>query len=242
MRSMRWGGLGGSTLLLLFLWVDCGVADAQQVQRRTTSPDSISSGPTLETVSTTLEQDMLVAWWGQHGGKVHLSTDLERPAVLLVHGLNQTAEKSWIQPSKSMLWEAAGIPSALNWREHPEPRIQRRGDYHDGPNVGIFKIGTSDRIENVDQYSWFDFLSELDLTVAAWTQPGAKIADAYPSALEAYRNLAELTQGPIVLLGHSRGGLIIRKLLKEGGDMTRVGMVITLNSPHHGSEMANGWA
>lgn len=44
---------------------------------------------------------------------------------------------------------------------------------------------------------------------------------------------------PIVLMAHSRGGLLIRKLLKNKGSAGgRVRWVITLHSPHHGSEVA----
>lgn len=43
----------------------------------------------------------------------------------------------------------------------------------------------------------------------------------------------------MALIGHSRGGLIIRRLLKEQGNASgRIRWVVTLHSPHHGSAMA----
>ncbi|MGH7562134.1 MAG: esterase/lipase family protein [Gemmatimonadales bacterium] len=45
---------------------------------------------------------------------------------------------------------------------------------------------------------------------------------------------------PVALIGHSRGGLLIRKLLKEKRTlpgMERVKWVVTLHSPHQGSEL-----
>lgn len=47
----------------------------------------------------------------------------------------------------------------------------------------------------------------------------------------------------VVLMGHSRGGLLIRKFIKQNaGNRSMVGAiagVITLHSPHHGSHLAN---
>ncbi len=44
---------------------------------------------------------------------------------------------------------------------------------------------------------------------------------------------------PIALVGHSRGGLVIHKLLRDQGNLGgRIRRVITIHSPHHGSQMA----
>ena len=66
-----------------------------------------------------------------------------------------------------------------------------------------------------------------------------------PSAQQAYQQFLAATQTlnaaalpPVVLLGHSRGGLVIRQLLKDHGSQGRVKWVITLHSPHSGSELA----
>ena len=118
----------------------------------------------------------------------------------------------------------------------------------ESPGVGIFKIGKSDQIPaaEVNAKNYVALLKQQGFTVATWTQRGPSFERAYQSAVEAYNNFridtAALNPGsppPIALLAHSRGGLVVRRLLKEQEkDMERVRWVITLHSPHHGSEMA----
>ena len=87
----------------------------------------------------------------------------------------------------------------------------------------------------------------LDFTVATWSQPGLSFDEAVPSALAAFDSLLAETRArspsappPVALIGHSRGGLVIRKILKErraSPDAARVKWVVTLHSPHQGSAL-----
>jgi len=108
----------------------------------------------------------------------------------------------------------------------------------------MFKIGVSDLVyEDRRKWdkdnNWFDFLRNAGLSVATWSQPGRTFNQAYASVDEAFEKfLAATDPAPVALLGHSRGGLLIRKLLKEKGGGGRVRWVITLHSPHDGTELA----
>jgi pimeloyl-ACP methyl ester carboxylesterase len=141
------------------------------------------------------------------------------------------------------------LPSAghLDFRHTPDTR--RIGKDHDAPNVGVYKVGHSDPLEP-DAGNWWDFLVKQNFTVATWSQDGPRFAEAYASAKMAFARLVFETKNlkpvpPIALVGHSRGGLLIRKLLKESPPLAgveRVRWVVTLHSPHHGSDMARAYA
>jgi len=176
-------------------------------------------------------------WWRTHGegGKITCSADPTRPAILLVHGLHQEA-RTWTAPSY--------VEFSYDYRNKPAAKTVS------GPNVGIYKVGVSEWLYGKDRagwdtaVNWFDFLVAQGYTVATWSQPGLTFGDAVPSALAAFDSLLAQTRArspaappPVVLLGHSRGGLLIRRILKDRGSGGRVKMVATLHSPHGGSDL-----
>ncbi len=156
-----------------------------------------------------------------------------KPAFLLFHGLHQSAE-TWTKPSSTQ----------YNFDYRHTPKDHDLGK-HAGPNAGVYKVGHSDVLD-VDRANWFDFLALQGYTVATWSQPGAAFDPAYKSAQAAFEQFLTDTASlnpaappPIVLLAHSRGGLLIRKILKEYPQAKgRVRWVITLHTPHHGSQVA----
>ncbi len=173
------------------------------------------------------------AWLASYGGVICRSADPRRPAILLFHGLHQSAE-TWTKPSSTL----------YNFDHRHTPPTAELGT-HSGPNTGVYKVGESAKLE-VDQLNWFDYLRQQNFTVATWSQPYGSFEPAYISALAAFDQFVKDTAAmnpsnppPIVLMGHSRGGLLIRKLLKERGNAGgRIRWVITLHTPHHGSEVA----
>ena len=183
----------------------------------------------------------VTAWWRAHGrgGRIACAADATRPAILLVHGLHQDM-RSWTAPSYSEY--AYDIDGDLS--------KDRIGNRQQTPGVGIYKIGKSPWLYGDDREgwdrrtNWFDFLRAQGFTVATWGQPGLRFAEAVPSALEAFDSLLAHTAArspgaapPVALIGHSRGGLLVRRILKDRGAMDRVTTVVTLHSPHHGSEL-----
>lgn len=162
--------------------------------------------------------------------------DPAKPAILLLHGLHQ-GEWNWTKPSSHDQY-------IYDYTRHPKVRHETK----ESPGVGIFKIGKSEKLsaEWVDARNWFDFLVNQGHTVATWTQDGPQLEPAYQSAKIAYAKFLKETaaQKPsappaVALIAHSRGGLVIRRLLKDPEtDVRRVRWVITIHSPHQGSEMA----
>ena len=176
-------------------------------------------------------------WWRAAGSDRRFECGKAgRPAVLLFHGLHQ-GEWNWTVP-------ASHEQMTYDYNQSPKPVSAKK----ESPGVGIFKIGKSDQIPaaEVNANNYVALLKQQGFTVATWTQRGPSFERAYQSAVEAYNHfridtaaLNPASPPPIALLAHSRGGLVIRRLLKEQEkDMGRVRWVITLHSPHHGSEMA----
>ncbi|MEO7137379.1 MAG: hypothetical protein ABI037_06665 [Gemmatimonadales bacterium] len=184
-------------------------------------------------------------WWKQQAGSDQLGriscADPTRPAILLVHGLHQDA-RTWTAPSSTEY--------AYDYQHHPGNK--RIGETHAAPNVGVYKIGKSKWIYGSDENraawdkenNWFDFLVQQGFTVATWSQKKLTMADAMPSARLAFDSLLAQTAArnpnappSVALIAHSRGGLVVRQLLKEKGSQGRVKWAITLHTPHQGSEV-----
>lgn len=150
-------------------------------------------------------------------GRISCSQDPTRPVIILVHGLHQSL-KTWTEPSN--------VGYAYDYSA--QPGENRVGDTHDKPNTGIYKLDKSPWLYGSDQpgwdrqHNWFDFLTEQGFTVATWSQPGTSLADAWSSAAQMVGQVLDMSRDrnpgappPVALIGHSRGGLLIRKLLKE---------------------------
>jgi len=185
-------------------------------------------------------------WWKQQAGsdqlgRISCAADPTRPAILLVHGLHQDA-RTWTAPSSTEY--------AYDYQHHPGNK--RIGETHAAPNVGVYMIGKSKWIYRSDENraawdkenNWFDFLVQQGFTVATWSQKKLTMADAMPSARLAFDSLLAQTAArnpnappPVALIAHSRGGLVVRQLLKEKGSQGRVKWAITLHTPHQGSEL-----
>ncbi|MBZ5540586.1 MAG: hypothetical protein LAN61_08720 [Acidobacteriia bacterium] len=173
------------------------------------------------------------AWLPADGGVLCRGKDASRPAILLVHGLHQSAE-TWTKPSSTGY--------TYDFR-HPPP--EKDLGEHSAPNAGLYKAGPSELL-NVDPLNWLGYLVAQGFTVATWSQPCCNFEKAYDSAKRALAQFAgdvgvmyPAAPPPIALVGHSRGGLLIHKLLREQGSLGgRIRWMITIHSPHHGSLVA----
>lgn len=186
------------------------------------------------------------AWWrqkvgtGKHG-RITCAADPTRPAILLFHG-NHEDGRTWTAPSHT--------DYAYDYAHHPGNK--RIGDTHKLPNSGVYKVGESEWLYGKDANraawdkanNWYDYLVKQGFTVATWSQDMFTVAKAMESTQEAFDSFLVQTAArspgappPVALVGHSRGGLLIRKILKDRGSMGRVKWVVTLHSPHTGSEL-----
>jgi len=181
-----------------------------------------------------------------------------KPAVLLIHGL-AASSRHWTEPQAT--WSIKHFHY-----DHARDLKAREGDKKGETHLGVttFPIHAgleSVRISPVDDDagkagSLWAYLVKQGYTVATWDQipcmetdkpPGTACKDsdtferAYRSAQAALAELARASgNAPIALLGHSRGGLIARQLLKDRAQpgVERVRWLVTLHSPHQGSSMA----
>ncbi|HEY7728062.1 MAG TPA: hypothetical protein VID50_06370 [Candidatus Eisenbacteria bacterium] len=172
------------------------------------------------------------AWWQQHGGFFHAGTDRSLPAVFLIHANHQSA-RDWTEPSN--------IQQHYAYRSSPGTKSLGKKSV---PNAGVYKVAASPWLD-VDTHSWVAFLRAKGYTVAGYTQSPGTIAEVMDEAGEAFDQFLKDTAAlgpappPVAIVGHSRGGLIARHLLKRKDAAGRVKWLITLHTPHQGSEMAN---
>ncbi|MFN0181754.1 MAG: esterase/lipase family protein [Gemmatimonadales bacterium] len=214
--------------LIRCLTVALAMPAALPAQPRPISVRPVNTGNCAAAVAT---------WWRNLGvgGRISCGADPTRPAVLLVHGLHRDA-RTWTAPSY--------VEYSYDYRGTPAAKTVS------GPNAGILKVGASDWLYGADRAgwdaatNWFDFLVAQGYTVATWSQPGLTFAEAVPSALAAFDSLVSNTRArspaappPVALIGHSRGGLLMRRILKDKGSAGRVKWFVTLHSPHGGSDL-----
>lgn len=172
------------------------------------------------------------SWWHQHKGFFYAGTDPSLPAVFLIHG-NHNSARDWTEPSS--------LEQHYDYSNHP---ATKRLGKKSVPNAGIYKVAASPWLK-VDDQSWVGFLRGKGYTVAGYTQSPGTIGEIMNEAEEAYEHFLSQTAAlnpsappAVAIVAHSRGGLIARHLLKSKGSAGRVNCVVTLHSPHQGSEMA----
>ncbi len=175
-------------------------------------------------------------WEATHHYEQQLTADLSRPAVLMIHGL-AASKRAFIDPRSQ--WAVSVVPYDPKGKGAPTASID-----------SAFELALSPRPPGDALYGT---LSTARMSVATWNQSpcipsaaGAAPADsclnedvfakAYESARWALKKLASQTKGPIALVGHGRGGLILRRLLKDHGNLKgRIKWAITLHTPHQGT-------
>jgi pimeloyl-ACP methyl ester carboxylesterase len=184
----------------------------------------------------------LLADFQQHCNAEHALPDLaatagraDAPVVVLIHGIGGNA-RHWTDP--------AGLNPAETWLFDLAARPQ-----------GVRGIASSPPYRPESVTPWARALGDAGFTCITWSQGRADDLLEY-AATEATAVLAALeervftpyasdvaasggTVPPLVLLCHSRGGLVVRVALKRLGaaGVPHLRQVITLCTPHHGSYM-----
>ncbi|QOI99154.1 MAG: hypothetical protein HRU70_01060 [Phycisphaeraceae bacterium] len=182
-----------------------------------------------------------------HQGKARIgrasfedTKDRNKPIVVMVHGQGGNLG-DWIQP---------GYHKINFDYEGPGPAVQNHG-WHLGPPLPMTfppVLPMADRRKSVVGIQ--PYLKQRGFPTVVYTQHQSDRVSIQQSALELEALVGAVVQAtggpasprPIALLAHSRGGLVVRAFLKDNGgtDLTRrISRVITLISPHQGSQLAN---
>jgi pimeloyl-ACP methyl ester carboxylesterase len=157
---------------------------------------------------------------------------IDKPAVIFIHGLGMDKD-IWVNPSNScILGGRFPIKTILGKR----PSAKDFGLFRNMPSEKVPKFSTGEHSGNIQ--TLFDDLRYKGYTVFTWSQkrPAGPIESVEPELKEIVRNVKKMTKAGIILIGHSRGGLMGRKyLLKK--DRSIKGL-ITISTPHKGSSIA----
>jgi pimeloyl-ACP methyl ester carboxylesterase len=152
--------------------------------------------------------------------------------VILIHGLTSSA-RSWKNPMSASNMAKCDYDPKANMKTDAgldivtSPKAPRSSNYYD-------TLGKSFRVATWSQIPCMDG----DHPDAACENSDTFDA-AYQSAPWVLRKVLDETTGPIAIVGHSRGGLIGRRLLKEFGDAGgRIKWFVTLHTPHRGSGLS----
>ena len=159
----------------------------------------------------------------------------DRPAIVFIHGLGMN-KNIWVNPDEAKM---LGGNFPIKYLLSKKPESIDCGSAPEKPKIrhSRFSAGKTEK----DLKTSFADLQSSGYTVIAWSQK--RPAGPIDIAVKELAYIAELARGisssGIILIGHSRGGLIARKYLNylKSGDKSVRGL-ITLASPHHGSSMA----
>jgi pimeloyl-ACP methyl ester carboxylesterase len=195
------------------------------------------------------------------GFQYHLpagKTGAGKPIVILLHGLGGDC-RDWRSPLQDRNWpyDHRKGPPEVDLGFHSAPPIAKLPGIETKLFLSPRMAGNSRGHDGSDDRSWWHALIHEGYTVFTYTQSGALMVPFSDGPVaefkEFMRTLQEdvlsdpsLRSRQVVLLGHSRGGLIARALLGDRevkadhtvGHFPRVTGLITLSSPHQGSQMA----
>jgi pimeloyl-ACP methyl ester carboxylesterase len=157
--------------------------------------------------------------------------DPDRPLVLLLHGAMGTI--------LDMVDPASGPDNNYDNLSPLDPDVEIGPSSY--PGVGVYSCCTLDPKKVVQ--SWRTVLQNNHFPTAAYSQVdnAGFLARPVMELVEVVRALnGSYENKPLVLLAHSRGGLLTRAFLKAfPDDAASITTVITLHSPHTGSSLAN---
>ncbi len=134
-----------------------------------------------------------------------------KPAVIFVHGLGMNKD-IWVNPLDSrILGGHFPLKVLMSKRFSGEQRVLQ---------------------------TLYDDLRRREHSVITWSQkrPAGPVDSVLPELDEVLRIAQGMTRSGIILIGHSRGGLVGRKYLQKRASPIRC--LITISTPHKGSSIA----
>ncbi|MEW6214437.1 MAG: alpha/beta fold hydrolase [Nitrospirota bacterium] len=157
----------------------------------------------------------------------------DKPAIIFIHGLGMDKD-IWVNPSRSRI--LGGMFPLKILLSKPRTTGLSSTEIVHGLHPWL-SVVQSKRPSNTIQ-TLFDDLRLKGHTVITWSQerPAGPIDSVIPELKEVIRIVNKLTKAGIILIGHSRGGLVGRKYLMKGDKSIRG--LITISTPHKGSSVA----
>jgi pimeloyl-ACP methyl ester carboxylesterase len=155
-----------------------------------------------------------------------------KPAVIFIHGLGMD-EHIWINPFESRIL-AGEFPITTLLSKKPQPRDF--GQKGRRPRVNLPRFSIGEHPHNLR--TLFHDLRQKDYTVVTWSQrrPAAPLEHVVSELKEIVEETRAYTRAGIILVGHSRGGLVGRKYLMGG--VRSIRGLVTISTPHKGSSLA----
>lgn len=156
--------------------------------------------------------------------------DVDKPAVIFIHGLGMD-KGIWVSPDTSRILGGKFLLHFLVSTK-PAPEIWK-ADTHREISKRLFFGKPPQHLTTPFHDFW-----EQGYTVIAWSQqrPAAEIAVAVSELREVVDLYRKYCRSGIILVGHSRGGLVARNYLRYQAKGIRG--IVTLATPHRGSKMA----
>jgi len=156
--------------------------------------------------------------------------DADKPAVVFIHGLGMD-KGIWESPDTSRIL-GGKFPIHLLVSTRPEPEI-RKTYAHRRITKRLFFGEPPHHLTTL-----FHDFRERGYTLIAWSQrrPAAGITVAVSELREVVNTHRKYCGSGLILIGHSRGGLVARNYLQYEAKGIRA--IITLATPHKGSKMA----
>jgi pimeloyl-ACP methyl ester carboxylesterase len=158
--------------------------------------------------------------------------DSKKPVIILIHGLGMD-RWIWEDPSRSRIL-GGSLPVSILLTHQPSKKDY---GYSEKKPLAPFPGITTGPPPRSLRTIFHDLRAE-DYPVITWSQkrPVGPLETAAAELSEIVPVAKKLSQNGIILIGHSRGGLIARKYLLENGDMIKG--LITISTPHSGSSIA----
>lgn len=158
--------------------------------------------------------------------------DAKRPVVIFIHGLGMD-KHIWTNPSESAIL-GGNLPINVLLSQKPEKKYF---GYSKKKPSAVFPAFTAGEYPDKLQTS-FDDLRAKGYPVLTWSQtrPVGPIDTAVKELAALAGIAAQVSREGIILIGHSRGGLIARQFLMNTG--VPVKGLITICTPHKGSSIA----
>lgn len=188
----------------------------------------------------------------------HLPADLAaRPVVVLLHGLGGDRD-DWMNPIQDRNWpyDSSQDPAPRPLPARPSQPLSKLLGLKLADFLSPQLTPNSNGVDGSDDRSWWQALVAAGFPVLTYSQVSGVLLPFSQGPVAEFTEFMAALQGdmqenpalathPVVLVGHSRGGLIARAYLGDpqvksdtSARFPRVAGLITLSSPHAGSRVA----